>query len=286
MLTGESIPAEIGAGKTAYAGGLVRRGEAIGEVTATGTRTYFGRTAELVRIAHVDSSEQQAVLGIVRNLTIVNFAIVVGMVSYAHAIAMTVPQIIPLVLTALLSAVPVALPGIFTLAATLGAKTLALKGVLLTRLSALHEAATIDVLCADKTGTLTANELAVTAVCVFKEGYQEEDVLTAAALASSPEGQDPIDAAIRSTARQQSPSREPLRVLRFTPFDPATKMAEAVVIDREGTEIGVVKGAPASVAAVAPMTEPASANWSDTPPPDIAPSPSHPARLADWSWLD
>jgi H+-transporting ATPase len=85
MLTGESIPAELGAGKTAYAGALVRRGEAIGEVTATGARTYFGRTAELVRIAHVESSEQRAVLGIVRNLTIVNFAIVIGMVVYAVA---------------------------------------------------------------------------------------------------------------------------------------------------------------------------------------------------------
>jgi H+-transporting ATPase len=259
MLTGESIPSEAGAGKTAYAGGLVRRGEAIGEVTATGTRTYFGRTAELVRIAHVESSEQQAVLGIVRNLTIVNFAIVVGMVSYAHAIAMTVPQIIPLVLTALLSAVPVALPGTFTLAATLGAKTLALKGVLLTRLSALHEAATIDVLCADKTGTLTANELSVTAVCVLKEGYHEEDVLAVAALASSTEGRDPIDAAIRSTARQQSPSRELPQMVRFTPFDPATKMAKAVVIDHDGIEIDVVKGAPASVGTVAPLTEAASA---------------------------
>jgi H+-transporting ATPase len=259
MLTGESIPTEAGIGKTAYAGGLVRRGEAVGEITATGARTYFGRTAELVRIAHVESSEQQAVLGIVRNLTIVNFAIVIAMVSYAHAIAMTVPQIIPLVLTALLSAVPVALPATFTLAATLGAKTLALKGVLLTRLTALHEAAMIDVLCADKTGTLTANELAVTAVCILKEGCHEGDVLAAAALASSPEGQDPIDAAIRSMARQQSPPREPLQVLRFTPFDPATKMAEAVVIDHDGTEIGVVKGAPASVGTVAPMTELASA---------------------------
>jgi H+-transporting ATPase len=81
MLTGESIPAETAAGGTAYAGALVRRGEAIGEVSATGARTYFGRTAELVRIAHVESSEQQAVLGVVRNLTVVNFAIVIGMVA-------------------------------------------------------------------------------------------------------------------------------------------------------------------------------------------------------------
>jgi H+-transporting ATPase len=116
MLTGESIPAEAGPEKIAYAGALVRRGEATAEVVATGTRTYFGRAAELVRVAHIESSEQRAVLGIARNLTIVNFAIVVGMVAYAHAIAMSTARIIPLVLTALLAAVPVALPAIFTLA--------------------------------------------------------------------------------------------------------------------------------------------------------------------------
>ena len=253
MLTGESIPIEAEPGKIAYAGALVRRGEAVGEVVATGTRTYFGRAAELVRVAHVESSEQQAVLGIVRNLTIVNFAIIIGMVAYAHAIAMSTTRIIPLVLTALLSAVPVALPATFTLAATFGAKALALKGVLLTRLSALHEAAIIDVLCVDKTGTLTVNELAVRAVRPVKEGYSEEDVLAIAALASSADGQDPIDTAIRSTARRRNALGAPLRVLRFRPFDPALKTAEAVAIDREGNETLVIKGAPAAVARIAPL---------------------------------
>src|SRR6516165_6996341 len=242
MLTGESIPAEAEPGKIAYAGALVRRGEATAEVVATGARTYFGRAAELVRIAHVESSEQQAVLGVVRNL-----AIVIGMVAYAHAIGMSTTRIIPLVLTALLSAVPVALPATFTLAATLGAKALALKGVLLTRLSALHEAAMIDVLCAEKTGTLTANELIVSAVLPVKEGWSEEDVLAVAALASSTDGQDPIDAAIRSTAQRQNASHRRLEVLRFTPFDPAVKMAEAVAINGDGGKIHVIKGAPAVV---------------------------------------
>jgi H+-transporting ATPase len=253
MLTGESIPAEAEPGKIAFAGALVRRGEATAEVVATGARTYFGRAAELVRIAHVESSEQQAVLGVVRNLTIVNFAIVIGMVAYAHAIGMSTTRIIPLVLTALLSAVPVALPATFTLAATLGAKALALKGVLLTRLSALHEAAMIDVLCADKTGTLTANELIVSAVLPVKEGWSEEDVLAVAALASSTDGQDPIDAAIRSTAQRQNASHRRLEVLRFTPFDPAVKMAEAVAINGDGGKIHVIKGAPAVVGTIAPM---------------------------------
>jgi H+-transporting ATPase len=259
-LTGESIPVETGPDKSAYAGALVRRGEAFAEVIGTGTRTYFGRTAELVRIAHVESSEQQAVLGIVRALTAVNFAIVVGMVAYAHTIGMDVPRIIPLVLTALLSAVPVALPATFTLAAALGAKTLALKGVLLTRLSALHEAAIIDVLCADKTGTLTENELAVSEICPLKEGYDEEDVLAYAAAASSSNGQDPIDTIVRSSAAQHNSFlHTPLTVLRFTPFDPAAKMAEAMMIDSHGNEVHVVKGAPVAVCTVAPMTPAVSA---------------------------
>jgi H+-transporting ATPase len=253
MLTGESIPSEAEPGKIAYAGALVRRGEATAEIIATGTRTFFGRAAELVRIAHVESSEQRAVLGVVRNLTIVNFAIIIGIVAYAHAIGMSTTRTIPLVLTALLSAVPVALPATFTLAATLGAKTLALKGVLLTRLSALHEAAMIDVLCADKTGTLTANEIAVSAVRPLSSGYSEADIVAIAALASSVDSQDPIDTAVRHLAEGKDVLL-PLKVLHFTPFDPAVKMAEAVAVDLDGRQIRIVKGAPATVAAIAPMT--------------------------------
>ena len=255
MLTGESIPVETGPQASAYAGALIRRGEAIAEVVTTGMRTYFGRAAELVRIAHVESSEQQAVLGVVRALTVVNFVIVFGMVAYAHAIGMDVPRIIPLVLTALLSAVPVALPATFTLAAALGAKSLALKGVLLTRLSALHESAMIDVLCADKTGTLTENALVVAEIRPVNKDYSETDVIAYAAAASSVEGQDPIDSVIRSVAAHRKDAlRRPLNVLRFTPFDPAVKMAESTVVDGDGNEVRVVKGAPAVVAAVAPMT--------------------------------
>ncbi len=252
MLTGESIPTEMEAGKTAFAGGLVRRGAAIAQVTATGTRTYFGRTAELVSVAHVESAEQKAVLSVVRNLTVINFVIVAGLVAYAFAIRVGFEQILLLVLTALLSAVPVALPATFTLAAALGARTLALKGVLLTRLSSLNEAAMVDVICCDKTGTLTRNELVVSAIRPVKPGCDDSDVLGFAALASSPEGQDPIDSVIRTMAAKDR-GRAALTVTRFTPFDPAVKMAEAIAVEA-GREIRVVKGAPAVVATVAPMT--------------------------------
>ncbi len=253
MLTGESVPAEVETGGTGYAGGLVRRGSATARVTATGTRTYFGRTAELVTTAHVESAEQKAVLSVVRNLTYINFVMVVGIVAYALAIRISVEQIMLLVLTTLLSAVPVALPATFTLAAALGARTLALKGVLLTRLSSLNEAAMVDVLCSDKTGTLTKNELVISAIRPVKATYAEADVLGFAALASSVEGQDPIDTVIRVMVAKKGPGRAPPTAEHFTPFDPAAKMAEATA-DDAGHEIRVVKGAPAVVATVAPIT--------------------------------
>lgn len=255
MLTGESVPVEADAGKIAYAGALVRRGEAEGVVAATGARTYFGRTAELVRIAHADSTELKAVTGLAGNLSILNAIIVVVLVAYAEIEKLPSSQIILLVLTAMLSAVPVALPATFTLAAALGARAVALNGVLLTRLSALHEAATIDVLCVDKTGTLTSNELAVTSVIPLAEGWTEADVLGFAALASSPDGSDPVDAAIREASRASPPGHQLPHVARFTPFDPTLKRAEAKALSAEGREFMIVKGAPSTVA----LTEDASA---------------------------
>jgi len=248
MLTGESVPIEAGAEATAYAGAMVRRGEGIGEVTAIGTGTFFGKAAELVRTAHVESSEQKAVLAVVRVLTIVNMIIVALMVLYANFIGLGLAQIVPLVLTALLSAVPVALPATFSLAAAVGARLLAHKGVLLTRLSALNEAAMIDVICADKTGTLTENALSLAAVAPLKPGLISAEILRLAAAASSPHGQDPIDTAIRAAALGPLPD-----IIRFIPFDPAAKMAEADIKDATGRLLRVVKGSAQAVAAVAAM---------------------------------
>ena len=111
-----------------YAGALVRRGEAVAEVTATGARTKFGRTAELVRTAHVVSSQQKAVLRVVRNLAVFNGVVIVLLVAYAWFLKMPLAEIIPLVLTAVLASIPVALPATFTLAAALGARALGKAG--------------------------------------------------------------------------------------------------------------------------------------------------------------
>jgi len=249
MLTGESIGTEAGPGFQTFAGALVRRGEAVAEVTATGTRTKFGRTAELVRTAHVVSSQQKAVLHVVRNLAVFNGILIVLLVAYAKAHAMPSSEIIPLVLTAILASIPVALPATFTLASALGARALARQGVLPTRLSAVDEAASIDVLCADKTGTLTRNQLSVTMVQPMP-GFDESHVLTMAALASSDGGQDPVDAAIRSAAAQKV-SANPPKLSHFKPFDPATKMSEATATDLSLGTLRIVKGAFTVVVAIA-----------------------------------
>jgi H+-transporting ATPase len=249
MLTGESVPIEAGAGFETYAGALVRRGEAVAEVTATGPRTKFGRTAELVRTAHVESSQQKAVVRVVRNLAAFNGVLIVVLVGYAHALKMPLSEIIPLVLTAVLASIPVALPATFTLAAALGARALAQLGVLPTRLSAVDEAASIDVLCADKTGTLTQNELTV-AVVHAMPGFDEPHVLGLAALASSDGGQDPVDAAIRAAAAKKVASDLP-KLSKFVPFDPATKMSEATAVDSSSAAVRTVKGAFTAVTAIA-----------------------------------
>ena len=251
MLTGESVPIEAGAGVQTYAGALVRRGEAVAEVTATGVRTKFGRTAELVRTAHVVSSQQKAVLRVVRNLAAFNGIIIALLVAYAWFLKMPLDEIIPLVLTAVLASIPVALPATFTLASALGARALAKRGVLPTRLSAVDEAATMNVLCADKTGTLTQNALSVTTVRPMP-GFDEAHVLALAALASSDGGQDPVDGAIRSAALGKAAS-DPPKMIKFVPFDPGTKMSEATVRDPDGGTQRIVKGA---FAAVVGLTQP------------------------------
>lgn len=257
MLTGESVPVEASAGFQTFAGALIRRGEAEAEVTATGAQTKFGRTAELVRTAHAVSSQQKAVLRIVRNLATFNGGVIVLLVAYSWYLKMPVTDIIPLVLTAILASIPVALPATFTLASALGARALAKLGVLPTRLSAVDEAASMVVLCADKTGTLTQNALTVTTVHPMP-GFDEAHVLALAALASSDGGQDPVDGAIRTAAAGKTVADAP-KLTKFDAFDPAKKMSEATATDAEGKPLRIVKGAFNVIIGLAPPSSTAAA---------------------------
>jgi H+-transporting ATPase len=249
MLTGESVPVEAGTGLEVYAGALVQRGEATAQVTATATHTKFGRAAELVRTAHVVSSQQKAVLRIVRNLGLFNGIIIVVLVLYSHYAGLPPSEIVTLVLTAVLASIPVALPATFTLASALGARALAKLDVLPTRLSAVDEAASMDVLCSDKTGTLTRNALTVAAVRPMA-GHDEAQVLMLAALASSDAGGDPVDAAIRRAAALK-PAHASFTLNTFTPFDPDKKFSAATATDAGKTLQRIVKGAYSVVAAFA-----------------------------------
>jgi H+-transporting ATPase len=247
MLTGESVPVEAGPGGETYAGAVVRRGEATAEVIAIGAATRSGRGAELIRIAHVGSTQQAAIFRVVRNLGLFNGGVTVLLIGYAFMLDLPIAQIIPLALVAVLASIPVALPFMFTLAATVGARTLARRGVLPTRLSSLDEAAGIDVLCADKTGTLTLNSLTV-GECRPAPGFDAPRVLALAALASSKAGADPVDAAVRQAATETA---DDLTLVSFQPFDPVRKMSGAIVKDQDGATLTVVKGAYAVIAGLA-----------------------------------
>ncbi len=252
-LTGESAAVPVEAGKTTYAGSMVRGGEATGEITATGAHTFFGKTAELVRTAGSANRQEHEIVGVVKNLFVVNAAMVVIVTGYAHLQGMSLGYILPLLLTILLASIPVALPATFTLAAALGSLELSRRGVLITRLSALHDIASMTVLCSDKTGTLTRNEATVNALWAAP-GFSENDLVRAAALASDPAGQDPVDGAIIKAATDRGWHDGEIARTDFKPFDPVTKRAEAVYREEHGSR-RYVKGAPAVVAKLAGAAE-------------------------------
>jgi H+-transporting ATPase len=252
-VTGESVPVDAGPGEQVFAGSLVSRGQTVAEVTATGAQTYFGRAAELVRVARGASTEQAAIFGAVRNLAVVNGTLAILIVSYAYLMAWPSADVIRLALTALLASIPVALPATFTLSAAIAAQAMARHGVLLTRLSAAHEAAAIDILCSDKTGTLTRNALEVAAVSAMP-GFDRARVLALAALACSEADQDPIDAAIRRAAEARGRGDTAERLVSFVPFDPATKMSEALAVGRDGGELRIVKGALQAIGEIADIS--------------------------------
>lgn len=247
-LTGESVAVEVGTGTMAYAAAIVRRGEATGEVTATGPRTYFGRTAELVRTARSTSHLAVTIFKIVRILIAIDAVLIAALLVYAARADLPLRDVLPFALILLVASVPVALPATFTLATALGAAELARSGVLLTRLSAIEEAAGMDVLCTDKTGTLTENRLTLVAMHRFAAASDEE-LLRFAALASDPATQDPIDLAILSAAGARNLLVDPPRRIEFIPFDPANRYSLGCYQGPDG-KLWVIKGAPRAVSAL------------------------------------
>ncbi len=247
-LTGESKDADKGPGEVLTSGSVVRRGEGDGVVLLTGAKTYFGRTTELVEEAHPKLHIEAVVAKVVRWLFVVVGALLGVVIVLSLIRSSSLVEMLPLMLVLLMSAVPVALPVMFTVSMALGSRELAQRGVLVTRLSAAEDAATMDVLCVDKTGTITMNQLAVTGVIPL-ERATEADVLFAGALASQEADQDPIDLAFLAAAKDRDiftglPKVTPVS---FAPFDAKNRRTEAVVT-QNGQRFRVMKGAVRTVA--------------------------------------
>ncbi|BAI61346.1 putative plasma-membrane proton-efflux P-type ATPase [Methanocella paludicola SANAE] len=247
-LTGESLPVEKKSGDLLYSGSLVRKGEATGLIVSTGTRTYFGRTAQLVQAARPKLYVEEVITNLLKWLLAMVIALLAlaFIVSYFRGVSLL--GLLPLALVLLVSSIPVALPAMFTVTMALGSLELAKRGVLVTRLSASQDAAMMDILCADKTGTITMNKLSV-AEMEGVGGYSADDVAFYGTLASQEANQDPIDLAFISEARRKGLNFNGYVQKKFTPFDPSTRRTEAV-IEKDGKEFTVIKGAVLTIAAL------------------------------------
>ena len=248
-LTGESLTVSRSSGETALSGSIVRRGEGTATVTSIGPKTFLGRTAQLVASAQPVSHLQRAILRIGDTLIVLalGLAVVIEAVSVARGVNLLTSVQFALVLA--VAAIPVAMPTVLSVTMAVGARTLADEKAIVTRLEAMEELAGIDVLCSDKTGTLTQNALRMGSPVAF-EGVTADEVLEAAVLASRVDDHDPIDDAILSSPGALALAGK-YRVTRFLPFDPVLKRTEASLVAPDGSTLRVTKGAPQAILSVA-----------------------------------
>jgi H+-transporting ATPase len=248
-LTGESLPVEKHISDISYSGSIARQGEMNGLVVATGMNTFFGRTAKLVEEAQTRSHFQKAVIKIGDYLIILALALVaiIFLVAlYRHESLLETLQF-ALILT--VAAIPAALPAVLSVTMAVGAMALAKKEAIVSKLASIEEMAGMDVLCSDKTGTITQNKLTAGEILPFK-GFNEKDVMLLAVLASREEDKDPIDDAILTKAKEISEISQltaSYKTIDFTPFDPVSKRTMATLESNDGKHLKVTKGAPQAV---------------------------------------
>lgn len=250
-LTGESVPVAKKVGDEAFAGSVVRQGEMVAVVIATGSNTFFGRTAKLVAGAGSASHAQKAMFQIGNFLIVLAVVLAAIMVAFRvyHDIVVaddwnlsTALAILQFVLILLVASIPVAMPAVFSITMALGALALSKQQAIVSRLDAIEEMAGVDILCSDKTGTLTKNQLQLDEPILFASKDPQEVVL-AAALASRIEDRDPIDTAVIDALQDQN-ALNAYKQTNFVPFDPIAKRTAATVRDAQGKTIVVSKGAP------------------------------------------
>jgi len=238
-LTGESLTVSRKVDDVLYSGSVVKRGEATGIAALTGRMTYFGRTAELVKIARPRLRIERVIERVVA-IMVTLVIVLIGVALISFILRGEDPLLLlPLVLVLIVGSIPIALPAMFSISLALGAEQLSGADVLVTRLDSIEGAATMDVLASDKTGTITMNRMNISRVVPYSDS--EEDILLFGALASDEANQDPIDMAFMERASERIRSGN-YKVKNFVPFDPSTRRTEATAII-EGREITVTKGA-------------------------------------------
>ena len=248
-LTGESLPVTCEPGNALYSGSIIRRGESEALVYATGSKTFFGKTAQLVQEAHTVSHFQKAVLKIGNYLILLAIILVTLIIAVALVRGDKLTTTLQFALVLTVAAIPVAMPTVLSVTMAVGARLLSRKQAIVSRLASIEELAGMDILCSDKTGTLTQNALTL-GEPFSVNAIPASEVILSAALASRAENEDAIDLAVLSGLKDIQLLKN-YRVTHFQPFDPVHKRTEAAVTSLDGKSFRVSKGAPQVILALA-----------------------------------